>query len=278
MAGEKGKTISLSTDQLLESQGRIAEIDAKIAQATGNDQQARKAAIEAMTAENAETVNGFMDSLMGQLNKLEGPVLVAFTNRLNEALTEDLKEMTEKVINDRVASTATVKPEDVDKLKEQRKAELETFRATRLLLLSVGFITAEDPQFQEPKRAGGGRPAGSGGAKSGKNKENYQFYMDGKERPPSQNSFSSLAFYATEGLAADEDGSNVRTEKDSKLGAKQLKKFLADNGVQFGEQDEWEVTLPNGKKIGAKRVAPTADAEPTEPEVATEPTPEPATV
>lgn len=281
MAKGDSKQVTISVDQLQERANRITEIDSKIAAASGNDSQIRKALIEEMLSQNAEPVTSLYDSVIGQFKSLDGPVLVGLVAKLEEAMKGELKTLTDSVVDEKVKAQASTEGVDVNALKEQRKQEVELFRALYTMLDSLGLDVSE---IKEPKRSGGGRPAGSGGGKSGKNKEGYRFSIDGKDRPDSQNSFSSLAYYATEGLKDPvEAGGEITTAAEgekSRLTSKALRTWLEQQGVKYGEQDTWEIKLPNGKVIGARReVQPETPAGDVTPEEApVELVEEPATV
>jgi len=260
MAG--AKQVSISADMLKDHAAKITQIDSQIAAATGNDASVRKAVIEELATANSDQVNSVAGKIVEQLKKLDPAVLVGLQARVEEAFSGELKALTDDVINSKMKEKVG-EGVDVNALKETRKAELDAFKALKTILDSVGIDTSDVP---EPKRSGG-RSSGGGTVKSGKNKEGYRFTLDGKDRPDSQNSFSSLAFYATEGLKVDPStGDVVVREKgdEGKLGSKELKELLAKNGIKFGEQDEWSLTLPNGKVIGARREAAAATDTPAE--------------
>lgn len=149
------------------------------------------------------------------------------------------------------AKTKTDEKVDVTALRESRKALLGQFKALREVLNTFRIPNEHVP---DPKRAGGGgRPVGGSAStslKSGQNKEGYRYVMDGKKRPKSQNSFSSLAYYATEGVPKALGVENG----PSRWGASELKTFMADAGIKFGEDDSWSIALPNGKTIAAARM------------------------
>lgn len=241
----KAKEISVSLDQLEEIAKAITEIDTQITAASGSEAQVRKGIAQGLASENAEQVDGIVGQVLSQFETLDVPVLAGLLDRLEDSLKEKFNERINTYIDERVKASGTGSDVDVAALREARKAKVESFRALKTILDTFGVETESVP---EPKRAAG-RPAGSGGgSKSGKNKEGYQYSMDGKDRPPSQNSFSSLAYYATEGCAGTED-------KPERWGAQQLKDFLKANGVNFGQDETFEVKLPNGRVIGARRVA-----------------------
>lgn len=249
---------TLSIEALQETAGQIAELDTRIAAASGNDSQAKKALVDRIVVENSDKVTSILDKVVAQLSKLDGDVLVGLTTALQDRIKAEFQPKVDSFVTEQLAATQGTSKEEVEGLRATRKTLVEKDKAIRTLLESFGLDISSVP---EPKR-GGGRPAGSGSgtAKSGKNKENYQFTMDGKDRPPSQNTFSSLAYYATDGIPKALGQSEDAKER---WGSKQLKAFLAEQGVTFGEQDEWEVTLPNNRKIGARRMpaeTPAAEA------------------
>lgn len=268
MAEKKKQEISVSLEQLEDIAKQITEIDTKISAASGSEAQMKKSIAQALATENSEQVDAVLGQVVPQFEKLEVPVLAGLLDRLEDALKEKFKPAIDEFIDARVKEQGSSSAEDVAALRETRKARVEGFRALKTILDTFGIDTESVP---EPKRAAG-RPSGSGGAKSGKNKEGYQYTMDGKDRPPSQNSFSSLAYYSTNGCAGTE-------EKPERWGSDQLKSFIAEQGVNFGTDDTWEVTLPNGTKVGARKdaalVSGSSDETGTE-EASTETAPEPA--
>jgi hypothetical protein len=256
------ETHGISIEMLTAKQNVIKEIDAQITAASGNDSAARKAVIDGILASNSEAIEKTFNNLMSQLATLPSDVFVGLITKLDEAAKGELKTKIDSVVDERVKANAG-EAVDVDKLKEQRKAELEVFRALKVMLASLGTPQEELDKVEEPRRSGGGRTgSGTSSAKTGMNKEGYRYLMDGKGRPTSQNSFSSLAFYATNGL--DEQGNKVPDGVKSKMSSKGLRAVvdaeLAKQGLKFGEADSWEVTLANGTKIGARRFDPEVDA------------------
>lgn len=260
--GGGGAAIPVSADTLAEFAKRITDLDAKIAAASGSDAQAKRAWIDSLIAQNQAEVDGYVNSLIEQLGNIDLPILVGLVTRLEERVKSDLEPRVTAYVDEEFPKSQTDTQEDVGQLRETRKELLVQFRALREVLKTFKIDTDHIP---EPRRGGGGRPAGSGGgggasAKSGNNKEGYRYLMDGKPRPPSQNSFSSLAFYATNGCPAkvlEQQGLSPEEAKQKaeskKWGAPQLKTYLQQEGVNFGQDDTWEVTLPNGTKIGARR-------------------------
>jgi hypothetical protein len=259
--GGSGQQVMLSAEELEKIGTQIAGLDTKIASASGSDTAARKAWVEQLINENADTVNGIADSVVKQLGDLDMPVLVGLLTRLEDRLKADLAPKVDQYVASEFPKTQTTGKEEVEGLRTQRKELLNNFKALRAVLDAFNI---DSSHIQDPKRSGGGRPAGSGTGsgvgKSGANKEGYRYSIDGKPRPKSQNSFSSVAFYATDGCPAKVLESEGLTPDEAKAkasskkwGATELKAFIAEQGVNFGEQDEFEVTLPNGKKVSARR-------------------------
>lgn len=239
---------NVSLEDLARVAGVIGELDTKIGAISGSDSAIRKSIAETVAAENSEQVGSIHDNVIGQLGKLDAPVLVGLVTRLQDSIKSAFQEQIDAFLTEKVKEATKDSQGDVTALREQRKTQVETFRALKVLLEQVFHV--DTTSVPEPKRSGGGRPAGSGSAKSGKNKESYQYTMDGKDRPPSQNTFSSLAYYSTNGCAGTK-------EKPERWGAAQLKEFLVSQSVNFGADDTWDVELPNGTKIGARRVEQT---------------------
>ena len=245
--------VSIDANSLQDLATKITELDTKIAAASGNDTQARKAFIEQVTTERAEAVDELVSSIVSQLKERPADVLVGLVTRLSEQIKTDLEPVVNEWVDKEFAAQKPTAEVDVNALKEERKAQVNLFRALREVLNT--FKIAND-HIPEPKRSGGGRPAGSGSggadSKSGVNKEKYRYLMDGKERPKSQNSISSLCFYATEGVPAKANPEDPKPRK--RWGTGELKDFIKSQGVDFGKDDSWEVKLPNDKTIGARRM------------------------
>lgn len=265
--GGSPQQVMIDADALAEYGRQIAELDAKIASASGSDTVAKKAFVEQLITNNADQVNSITDNLISQLGEVDLPVLAGLLTKLEERLKADLAPKVEDYVNTEFPKTQTTSKEDVEGLKVQRKELLVQFKALREVLNTFKIPNDHVP---DPKRSGGGRPAGSGGggsSKTGANKEGYRYFIDGKKRPRTQNSFSSVAFYATDGIPALQlkekltaegaDPADVETKAKAapkKLPTKDLKDFIVqETGADFGTLDEWEVTLPNGKKVSARR-------------------------
>lgn len=244
-----GGTISISVDSLVELGGRISVLDTKLASASGSDTAARKAFIEQALNQNAEQVDASVNGLIEQLAATELFILVGLVTRLEERIKADLSPKMDEFVTAELAKTQTAGKEEVAGLKEQRKELLNQFKALREVLQTFGQDVSSVP---EPKRGSGSRTASSGGSKkaSGSNKENYRYLINGKESPPSQNKFSSVAFYGTVGVPKVLDPTST-TERWS---TDQLRDFIKEQDVDFPNVDSWEVKLPNDRTIGARRM------------------------
>ncbi len=253
--GSAPTQIAVSAETLDAYGKQITDLDAKIAAASGSDTAGKKAWIENLIAQNQQDVDGYASSIIEQIGSLDLPLLVGLVTKLEERMKADLHPKVDEYVNTEYPKTKTT--EDVEGLRNTRKELLVQFKALRSVLATFGINT---DHIEDPKRSGGGRPAGSGTSKkSGANKEGYRYAIDGKDRPASQNSFSSVAFYATEGCPAKVALSNGASEEDAKKlpkkwGAKELKEFLGTNGVNFGTDDSFNVVLPNGKSVSARRL------------------------
>lgn len=272
------QSISISVDMLTSKVADIKTIDSQIAAASGSVEETRKAIVAQITGAVQDKVNALLPQMIAQMKALDPATLLGILDAFPAAASTELEPITSKLVDDSVTQATASNPEvDVNSLKEKRKAEVELFRAIKTMLGSLGV--KEALAIEEPKRSGGGRTGGVSSAKSGKNKENYQFTMDGKDRPPSQNTFSSLAYYVTVGLKmTGNDVATLTTEgatKDDRLSSEQFRAVLTNYGVNYGEADTWEISLPNNKKVGARRVTPVAEpagetaAAPVEPVAAT---------
>lgn len=224
----------------------IIALDTQISAASGSEVAAKKALSQELATTHKDRVDQIVNAIIEQLNNLDLEIVIGVVDSLDDQVTETFKPAIDELLDERVAKTLAGSKEGLDKLKTSRKEKLESFKALRVVLEGFGFEVESVP---EPKRATRGSGSGSSGPKSAKNKEGYQYSMDGKNRPPSQNSFSSLAYYATEGVPAKLNPDDTTP----RWGAAQLKSFLAEKGVKFGEDDTWEVSLPNDKVISARR-------------------------
>lgn len=262
--------LDLSLDNLQANATKIADLDTRIAAATGNEASVKKALAEKLANDHAEQVNTFVEKVIAGVNKLPEEVVVGLTFRLSQSIETTFGAKVEQFLESQVKNTVAASEEQIEKIKAERKSLVEIDKALRLILDSYGMDVSTVP---EPKK-GGGRPAGStsaGAPKSGKNKEGYRYIMDGKERPNSQNTFSSLAYFSTKGVPK---ALNDTEKADARWGVKQLRDFLDSSGVKFGQDDTWEIKLPNGRSIGARRMTPAEQAEvdATEEETPAEPT------
>lgn len=239
MAKTQKQEISLSLDSLEAIAKELTEIDTRIAAATGSDAAIRKSIAEKLATDNAETVDKVVGQITAGLESMSLEVVIGLRSKLDDVLSEKFDSAIKDFLDTAVEEATKDSKEDVTKLREDRKAKLDDFRSMKTVLETFKIDTSSVP---EPKRARQSNGS-SGGSKSGKNKEGYQFTMDGKDRPASQNSFSSLAYYSTMNCAGE----------GNRWGVAQLKDFLAEQGVKYGEQDTWEVELPNKTKIGARR-------------------------
>lgn len=265
-AGAPATQIAIDASTLENFGKQITDLDARIAAASGSDAAGKKAWIEKLISDNQSDVDGYASSIIEQIGTLDLPLLVGLVTKLEERMKADLLPKVNEYVDTEYPKTKTT--EDVEGLRNTRKELIVQFKALRAVLDSFGI---PNDHIEDPKRSGGGgRPAGSGGgsgAKSGANKEGYRYAIDGKDRPPSQNSFSSVAFYATNGvpekllrekpefaeLDADAQAAAVKA-LPKKWGAAELKTFVKEQtGAEFGSQDTWTVTLPNGKVVSARR-------------------------
>lgn len=249
---EKVMELNLSMDALTENSAKIAAIDTQLAAASGNEASVKKALVEKVALAHHEAVDSIVEKVIASLSKQPDEIIVGLTYRLSEALDTTFAPKVDAYITEQVKSTVSASQEQIEGLKAQRKELITIDQALRTVLRSYGFKDEVDAT-PEPKRAGGGRRAESTGGtvKSGKNKEGYRYQLDGKDRPNSTNTFSSLAYFSTKGVPK---ALNEAEKADARWGVKQLRDFLVEKGIKFGEADTWELELPNGRKIGARRL------------------------
>lgn len=261
-------TPSVDVDYLRAIGAQIAQIDEKIAAVSGSEAAVRNSVLTTIATENASAVDSIFDQFMNTFRTLPIEVVVGFYHNFEDKVTEDLGAQIDQYVDSRVKQISESVKDDIEPLKEQRKAQLEIFLAMRKVLETIGHDVSSVPV---PKRSGG-RPAGKSGKstkKTGLNKQMYRFYIDDAARPPSQNDLSSLAFYSTMGCVKvddqtypTEEARAARAEQLSKeperWGVAEFKAYVASQGVTIGApgegDDNWAVTLPNGKVVKARRL------------------------
>lgn len=257
-AASTSGNVTLDVDTLSRFAKEIAGLDEQISAAGGSEAAIRKSVSTRILAENSTVVSQVTDTLVAEMHKLPSAVIVGLLERLPEAMAEEFEAQISEVVDAQVEELTKSVKGNVEPLKELRRTKVEMFKATKAILEGFGMDVSSVP---DPKRAGG-RTAGStssdGPTKTGKNNENYRYSMNGKDRPKSQNTFSSLAYYSTVGCA----GTEAAPERWS---TKQLKDFLVENGIKWGKpgdgQDEWSINLPNNTVIAARRLNAEKDAD-----------------
>jgi hypothetical protein len=245
MAKTESQAVTIGLDQLIDIRDEITGIDTQISAATGSEAAVRKSLANELANKNSEQVDSIVDRILNALNDQDLEVVIGVMDKFEDRLNEEFKPAIDELLDERVAKATAGSKENLDALKANRKTLIDAFRSMQTVLETFKVDTSSVP---EPKRTNT-RGSGSSGPKSAKNKEGYQYLMDGRDRPPSQNSFSSLAYYATVGVpkALNPDDTLER------WGSKQMKDFIAEKGVKWGVDDEWEVTLPNDVVIAARR-------------------------
>lgn len=241
MAKDGPQAISLDVSVLVNLKSEIDALQTQVAAVSGNDAAVRKQIANDLAEQNADQIDSYVGQLVENLNTLEVPVLIGLRSKIEDALSANFDAKVKAFLDERVEQATAGSADNVQTIKDDIKAKIEEFRSVKTILDSFGVDTSgvEEPK---PRR---GRGSGSGAPKSPKNKEGYRYSLDGKERPDSQNLISALCFYSTVGCDPD--------NPEDRWSTKQLKSFLAEQGVNFGEDDTWEVTLPNGKVISARR-------------------------
>lgn len=237
-----------SPEGLQETLTKITEIDSALAAASGNEAQQRKAAIERIISENSDEVTKTVAKLVDALGKLAPAVIAGVLDRFDDAATEKFAGPVDELVNAELAKAKTDGGVDPDTLKNTRKELVADFDSLKRLLVKAlpeGSEAATLVAGLEVPRRRGGSGTGSGKAKSGKNKEGYRYAIDGKDRPNSQNTLSSVTFYATEKCPTTDGRERWTTEE--------FRAWLVTQGVNLGEDESFSVTLPNDKVVSAKR-------------------------
>jgi hypothetical protein len=244
-------TVTLSLESLQLIGKRVNQLDEQISAASGSEQAVRTSVLNSIATENADTVDSILQQFLTTFRSLPVEVRVGFTHRFEDAVTDDTGAEMDAYVDERIKVLSASAKQDTQPLKDARKTAVDEFRSMKTVLEMLKIDTSSIP---EPKRAGG-RTAGAArtgnSAAKGFNKDRYRYSIDGKEQPPSQNTASATAFYSTKGCAG-------TAEKPEKWGTKTWREFIAAQGVTMGEpgkgNDTWEVTLPNGVKVSARRL------------------------
>lgn len=260
-----GKVV-LDIDYLRQLGANVSRIDEQIAARSGSEGAIRNSVLNRHYASHSDQVDGLVNNLINQFkNAVPIEVMAGVLTRLPDALEENFSTPVDELIAGEVEKLKETAKGDTTALREQRKSALELFRSVRAILEQIQVDVSSVP---EPKRSGGGRPAGGGtsGAskKSGRNKQNYRYYINGKQQPPSQNTFSAWVWYATMGCTTVDD-------KPDRWTAEKMREFLKENGITWGApgeivdgkpaDDTFEVELPNEKTVGARRMTDELDAD-----------------
>lgn len=245
MAKTQKQEVTIDISALAGIAKEIETLDTQISAASGNDASVRKSIAEKLATDNASTVDGIVSQIVGAVEGLDLAVVIGLRSKLDDVLAEKFDVEIKTFLDAEVEKATSGSKEDVTALRASRKEKVDNFRALETILTTFGIDTSSVP---EPKRATRGSGGGGGSSvKTAQNKEGYRFQMDGEDRPDSQNTLSSLAFYATKGCA----GENERWSTAD------LKKFitekLEEQGLKYGEADTWALDLPNGKNISVRR-------------------------
>lgn len=248
----------IELSSLAEIAQQIIKVDSDLAAAQGNEAAMRQSVIDKVVAENKPAIDAVVQTLLPQFGGgvvngeqvpgLSPAVLVGVFYELPKAMGEEFSGQIDEIVGKKVADLAAGVKESVDPLKAMRKELVETFKAMESILKHLHIDTSSVPL---PKRSGG-RPSGSGGGrgsgKTGRNNENMRYFIDGKPQPASQNSLSSTNWYSSMGCAG-------TPEAPDRFTTAAFKEFLTANGVDFsGAVDTWEVKLPNGKTVSARKL------------------------
>lgn len=250
--------IDLTALQSLAQQ--IVQVDEKLAAASGNETAMKQSVIDKVVAENRAGIDTVINTLLPQFGGGTAPdgspipplpvgVLVGVFYELPKAMGEEFSGQIDEIVGKKVEELSAGVKQNVDPLKAERKELVDTFKAMEAILNHLKIDTSSVPL---PRRSGG-RPSGSGGGrsgagKSGQNKEGMRYYIDGKAQPPSQNSLSSTNWYSSMGCAG-------TPEAPDRFTTPQFREYLTGNHIVYdGSVDAWEVKLPNGKTVSARKL------------------------
>lgn len=270
--------VTLDLEFLADQGKRIASLDEQISVASGSETAIRNSVLAKMATDNTDVIDRLFQAMVSELSKFDANILAGVLHRFPDVMQDEFGPQVDELVNTQVEALTSNVQGNVAPLKEQRRVLVENFKATRAVLNQFGMDTSSVP---DPKRGGSGRGAGSGTSssavqKTGKNKEGYRYYMNGVPRPKSQNTMSSLAYYATLGCVSINDPQFANLTEDKKQArieqlkkhperwsTERLKEVLAQDGIVWGPPgdgtDEWKIKLPNDTEIGARRLDPEKD-------------------
>lgn len=243
----------VSLDALVAIKSKIDHIDQQIGAASGSEKAVRESVVSTIVTENSAAVKPVMDSFIQQLQNFPPAIQVAFMAMLEDTVNETVGAAMDALVDEKIASITAGVKENVEPLKDKRKDLVSKFQALRDVLDMLDVDVSSVP---EPKRSAGGtrtsRGTGNSTAK-GLNKDRYRFYIDDKAQPPSQNTRSAVVYHSTVGCAP--DGPNGKKER---WGVEAFFDHLKTQGINYGPpgegDDTWSVTLPNGKRVSARRL------------------------
>lgn len=235
----------------------IATLNEQIAAVSGSENAVKNSILTKMVADNSPAIDNLFQSIVPQFRALGETnivVLAGFLHRFESVMGEEFGPAIEELVDGKVKELTSDVKENVAPLKESRKAKLEAFRAFKLVLETLGYDTSSVP---EPKLTGGrGSGSGSSAAKTpskvGWNEEQARYVINDKVQPPSQNSLTSLNWYATLGCAGTETA-------PARWAIAEFKEFLSNAGVDVNTNSWGPVELPNGKKVSARPLDPEQD-------------------
>lgn len=236
----------ISREGMLAIRARIAQIDeaTKGVKRTGVSQKDIRERIEHDHADNGTEVADRIRT--GVLEQVDNETLVALVPFL-DGVVKEIKAKAKEAVKAAAKATPVETPQgdsNVKALREERKQLVKTFSAIKGVMTKFkqDVSDVDDP----PKL----RQGGGGGGRKKSEASGYQFYLNGKPVGESQNRLSSLAYAATVGLG-------TRKSKDGKtrMLTKELETYIKENGVDYPNQQEWEISLPNGSVIGGKKEA-----------------------
>lgn len=247
---------SLSTDKLVDLQNSISDLDKRLAAKTGGEDAKREVAKNTLLDKYETETDQRMDNLLPQIEKSvpNRDEFIALLAAIQESFIQgEFREALNKYLDQVVAEQPAEDETSEETLKDERKKKVDLFKSVKQILESFGVDVSG---FKDPTRSP--RGSSSSTTKTGFNKEQYRFLINGTPATKANNVISAIIYQNTEGMEM-KDGEPVMYEGAGdktkvRIGTKQFKDWLAVKlGATWGAKDEWEITLPDGKKIGARR-------------------------
>lgn len=223
--------LNVSVEELQSVYDEIANLDDKIAAASGSDTMGKRAYLNSLFNDRQETLQPFIDQVINHLRtNLENPedlaaAVTGLDKAINDAFSKSVDELATKYVEANKTETPQVSEDELNQLTNEARELRKKYNAMRGVLEMFGFDVASVP---EPKKMSGAR-----GPRGPRTLSSFNYHVDGKPRTESQNSLSSIA--------------NTVFKDTPFSQTKALREELARQGLDLqNPPDEWEYTISIG--------------------------------